>query len=344
MEKIENQIKNLKQELIATLASVKNEQELETVRVDFLGRQGRVAKLMESLKTASLEEKRALGPLLNEFKQQITQFYTEKKEILNSQLLQQQLFKKQYFDVSASLANQTPAHLHVYTHIIQELENIFISMGYKVADGPEVETEFYNFEALNIPKDHPARDMQDTFWLTLPNMLLRTHTSNVQVREMEKQEPPLAIFATGRTYRHEAIDAKHDILFSQGEVLMVDENISMANLLATAKTFLQAIFDKKDIKMRVRTGYFPFVEPAVEIDASCPFCTNGCSVCKKTTWIELLGAGLVHPNVLKCGGIDTEKYSGFALGFGLERIAMIRYGINDIRLFHSSKIPFLDQF
>ncbi|PKN03560.1 phenylalanine--tRNA ligase subunit alpha [Candidatus Dependentiae bacterium HGW-Dependentiae-1] len=344
MEKIENLVKSLKQESDAALAAAKTEQELEAVRVDFLGRQGRIAGLMESLKTASLDEKRILGPALNELKQHITQRHAEKKEALEKASIQQQLLKKQYFDVTASLANQTPAHLHVYTHLIQELENIFISMGYKVADGPEVETEYHNFEALNIPKDHPARDMQDTFWLTLPNMLLRTHTSNVQVRQMEQFGPPLAIFATGRTYRHEAVDAKHDLMFSQGEVLLVDKNVSMAQLLATAQTFLQAIFNKKDLKMRVRTGYFPFVEPGIEIDASCPFCTKGCSVCKQTTWIELLGAGLVHPNVLKCGGIDTEKYSGFAMGFGLERIAMIRYGINDIRLFHSSKIPFLDQF
>ncbi len=337
-------IKNLKQELENALAAAKTEQELEAIRIDFLGRQGRIARLMDTLKTVSLEEKKILGPALNELKQYVISRYTATKEALATEAIQQQLRKKQYFDVTASIANPLPGHLHVYTHLIQELENIFISMGYQVSDGPEIETEYYNFEALNIPQDHPARDIQDTFWVNVPDMLLRTHTSNVQVREMEKHSPPLAVFAPGRTYRHEAIDAKHDIMFSQGEVLLVDENIGMAHLLATAQAFLQTVFGKKDLNIRVRTGYFPFVEPGVEIDASCPFCTTGCSVCKQTRWIELLGAGLVHPNVLKCGGIDTKRYSAFAIGFGLERIAMIRYGINDIRLFHSSKIPFLDQF
>jgi phenylalanyl-tRNA synthetase alpha chain len=344
MEKQKNQIEPLKKELVAALNTAQTEQDLEAIRVAFLGRQGHIAQLMETLKTVSHEEKRVLGPALNELKQFVIDRYAQKKEALEKASLQAQVAKKQYFDVTASIANPLPGHLHVYTQLIQELENIFISMGYQVVDGPEVETDFYNFEALNIPKDHPARDMQDTFWVNIPNMLLRTHTSNIEVREMEKQGAPLAIFSPGRTYRHEAIDAKHDIMFSQGEVLLVDENIGMSHLFATAQTFLQAIFGKKDLKIRVRTGYFPFVEPGVEIDASCPFCSHGCSVCKHTTWIELLGAGLTHPNVLRYEGIDPTRYSAFAIGFGLERIAMIRYGINDIRLFHSSKIPFLDQF
>ena len=218
-------------------------------------------------------------------------------------------------------------------------------MGYDIADGPEVETDFYNFQALNIPADHPARDMHDTFWLTTPSLLLRTHTSPVQIRAMEHKPLPLAIFAPGRTFRNEATDASHLFMFTQGEGLVIDKNISIANLLATARAFLQAFFEKEDLHIRARPGYFPFVEPGIEIDASCPFCSGkGCSPCKKTGWIELLGAGLVHPNVLKAGGIDPQEYSGFAFGFGIERLAMIKYGINDVRLFHSSKLPFLRQF
>jgi len=217
-------------------------------------------------------------------------------------------------------------------------------MGFERADGPEIETDYYNFEALNIPEDHPARDMHDTFWLTLPNMLLRTHTSTVQIRAMEQRDKPLAIFAPGRAYRNEETDASHDFMFTQLETLLIDKNVSMANLLATAKTFLQKIFNKQNLEIRVRPGYFPFVEPGVEIDAQCPFCTQGCSVCKKTRWIELLGAGLVHPNVLKYGGVDTDIYSGFAFGLGIERLAMIKHGITDIRLFHQNKESFLKQF
>jgi phenylalanyl-tRNA synthetase alpha chain len=217
-------------------------------------------------------------------------------------------------------------------------------MGWHIADGPEVETDYYNFTALNIPDEHPAREMHDTFWLDVPGMLMRTHTSTVQIHTMKKKELPLAVFAPGRCYRNEATDASHDFMFTQGEGLVIDKNISIANLLAIAQTFLQEFFEKKDLKIRARPGYFPFVEPAIEIDASCPFCKNGCSVCKKTTWIELLGSGLVHPNVLRHGNINPDLYRGCAFGFGMERLAMVKYGINDIRLFHSSKLQFLDQF
>ena len=344
MENLKARIKTVSTEFSSALAKVATEKELEEVRINFLGRSGQIAQLMSALKTLSVEEKRELGPLLNELKKNSEQQFNEKKEALGQEILQAATTKKQYFDVTASHYSPLRSSLHVYTHIIEQLQNIFISMGYYVADGPEVETDYYNFEALNIPADHPARDMHDTFWLNIPNMLMRTHTSPVQIHSMETQSPPLAIFAPGRCYRNEATDASHDFMFMQGEGLVVDKDISMGHLLATAKTFLQALFEKKDLEIRVRPGFFPFVEPGVEIDASCPFCKNGCSICKKTRWIELLGAGLVHPNVLEYGGIDPEIYSGFAFGFGLERLAMIKYGINDIRLFRGNKSHFLDQF
>jgi len=211
-------------------------------------------------------------------------------------------------------------------------------------DGPEVETSHYNFEALNIPADHPARDMQDTFWLTLPGRLLRTQTSNVEIRTMEQQKPPFAIVSPGRVYRNEATDASHDFMFTQLECLVVDKHVSLSNLLGTVQLFLQRVFGREDLKIRARPGYFPFVEPGVEIDASCLFCTHGCSICKKTTWIELLGSGLTHPNVLRACNLDPEEYTGFAFGMGIERLAMLKYGITDIRLFHSGSLAFLKQF
>jgi phenylalanyl-tRNA synthetase alpha chain len=344
MKTLHEQIAALQSEFNNALATATTQQELEAVRIAFLGRNGRITELMHIIKTLSLEEKRVMGPVLNAFKVNAETAYNAKALELahaEAQLAEQ---RTQFFDVTAYKPQPAPGTLHVYTRVIEQLEDIFISMGFTVVDGPEIETEYHNFTALNIPADHPAREMHDTFWLDVPGMLLRTHTSPAQVRVMESQELPLAVFAPGRTYRNEATDASHDFMFTQGEVLFIDKNVSLSNLLATAQTFLQAFFEKKDLTIRARPGYFPFVEPGVEIDGSCPFCSTGCSVCKHTTWIELMGSGLVHPNVLRCSGIDPEIYSGFAIGFGIERLAMIKYGIDDIRLFHSAKINFLDQF
>ncbi len=219
-----------------------------------------------------------------------------------------------------------------------------MSMGFEIADGPEIETEYINFEALNIPADHPARDMQDTFWLDVPGMLLRTHTSSVQIHTMHKRTTPIAAVSLGRCYRNEATDATHDYVFMQCEGIFIDKNVSMAHLLGTMKAWLQAFFENKTIDIRIRPSFFPFVEPGVEVDCTCPFCTNGCSICKKTGWIELGGAGLIHPHVLKAGNIDPEIYSGFAFGFGLTRLVMLMYGIRDIRLLHEGSLEFLKQF
>lgn len=326
------------------LAAATTDAELEKIRIDFLGRSGHLTVLMTALKELSLEEKKQYGPALNQLKQEWQTKFDARKLELEASRLDMAALQQKNFDVTAYKTNTPHGSLHIYTHLLQEIEDIFISMGFAVLDGPEVETDHYNFQALNIPANHPARDLQDTFWLKTPGMLLRTHTSSVQAHALESMQLPLAIFAPGRCYRNEATDATHDFMFTQGECMVVDKNISIANLLATAKTFLQRFFNKEDLEIRVRPGYFPFVEPGLEIDASCPFCTAGCSVCKKTTWIELLGSGLVHPNVLRASGIDPEVYSGFAFGFGIERLAMVKYKITDIRLFHSSKIGFLEQF
>jgi phenylalanyl-tRNA synthetase alpha chain len=345
MAHLKDQIKLVKDQLVQALDRVANAQELEDVRIAFMGRNGHLTHLMNQLKTLSLEEKKEVGPALNELKQFAESQYNLKQKALLDATAHQAMQKQKNFDVTAYKRTLLPGHTHIYTQILEDLQRIFISMGYDVADGPEAETDYYNFQALNIPEDHPARDMHDTFWLNLPNMLMRTHTSTIQIHCMETRPLPLAIFAPGRTYRNEATDASHDFMFTQGEGLVIDTHISLTNLIATLETFLKAFFEKKDLKIRLRPGYFPFVEPGVEVDASCPFCSGaGCSTCKRTGWIELMGSGLIHPNVLRSCGIDPEKYAGFAFGFGIERLAMIKYGINDIRLFHSSKIQFLDQY
>jgi len=344
MKSISQELEIIKKELAAAITAATNENSLESVRIAFLGRKGKIAELMEQLKNLSIEEKKTVGPLLNQFKTEAQEQLEARENLLKKEITTQQNLLQKNFDVSAYTYNELKGTSHIYTQIIADLEDIFISMGYTVIDGPEVENEYYNFESLNIPADHPARDADDSFFLKKKGLLLRTQCSNMQARAMEKSQPPIAVFSPGRVYRQEATDQTHDFLFTQAEILLVDKNISVSNLLATAHTFLRKIFDNEALEIRVRPGFFPFVEPGLEIDASCPFCTAGCSVCKHTRWIELLGTGMVHPNVLRSSGIDPTIYSGFAFGMGIERIAMIKYGINDIRLFHSSKIKFLNQF
>ena len=317
---------------------------LEAVRIEFLGRKGKIAELMPSLATLSLEEKRTVGPAMNALKVNLEILFEKKRqELIDKALSEKEEFFKD-FDVTAYQKRSLEGSLHPYTHVRKLVTDFFCSIGFQIADGPEVETEFYNFEALNIPNNHPARDMQDTFWLTIPSMVMRTHTSNVQIHTMQKYTPPIAIFSMGRVYRHEATDASHDCMFQQLEGMFIDKNVSLSHVIATMKLFLQTFLNDKNLKLRVRPGFFPFVEPGIEIDASCPFCSNGCSTCKHSGWIEMVGAGLIHPNVLKAGGIDPEEYRGFAFGFGLTRLVMLKYGISDIRLLHSSSVEFLKQF
>jgi len=344
MKNLEQNIKIFEQELKDALQSATSYEQIEKVRVDFLGRKGKINEIMGQMKSLDLEEKRIFGPKINQLKQISEQLYEEKKKQLEEDQKKIEILKKQNFDVGAYKPTQLRGTLHVITKLVDQLEDIFISMGYQVADGPELETEYYNFDALNIPKDHPSRDSRDTFWFDIPGLLMRTETSAIQIRAMEEQGVPIALVGPGKVYRNEATDASHNFIFGQIEGLMVGKDISMGNLIETIKVFLQRLFNTENLKIRVRTCFFPFVEPGIEFDFSCPFCKTGCSTCKRTKWIELGGAGLVHPNVLKYCKIDPKKYSGFAFGFGIERMAMIKYGISDIRLFHSASIDFLNQF
>jgi len=344
MENLKKIIKELEKKIIGALESAQSGAKLEEIRLQYLTRQGPIAQLMTRLKTMSTEQKRKYGPALNKLRNDINEMFERRKKEVKDAEYALELKKKAQFDVTAYTPKTLKGSLHPYTYLIQKIEDVFISMGYAIVDSPEIEDEFTNFEALNIPADHPARDMQDTLWLDLPDRLMRTHTSNAQIRFMQKHEPPLAILAPGRAYRYEATDATHDYVFMQTEGLLIGEDISMGNLFATTRVFLEALFETKNIKIRIRPSYFPFVEPGVEIDMQCIFCKKGCSICKGSRWIEIVGAGLVHPNVLKACKVDSEKYNGFAFGFGLTRLTMLKYGIHDIRLLSSGNLDFLTQF
>ena len=344
MENLKKIIKELEEKILNALHNAQTENDVENVRIQYLTRQGPVTQLMNRLKMMDVEQKKTFGPLLNDLRKKTTHAFDARLlEVKEYDRLMKQK-KKTLFDVTASNPNYLKGSLHPYSILIQKIENVFISMGYAIVDSPEIETEFANFEALNIPSDHPARDMQDTLWLDLPQRLMRTHTSNAQVHYMNNHKPPFAILAPGRCYRYEATDATHDYAFMQAECLLISENICMGNLFAMIKSFLEAIFETNDLKMRLRPSYFPFVEPGVEVDMECIFCKKGCSVCKGSRWIEMGGAGLVHPHVLKACNVDPIKYNGFAFGFGLTRLTMLKYGINDVRLLSNGNLDFLNQF
>jgi phenylalanyl-tRNA synthetase alpha chain len=344
MIELEHYLIGFSQSYFLALHEVKDELVLEQVRVKFLGRNGLLTVLMKKLKELSVDERRLWAPRCNDLKHQALTAFEDKKQFLFEQKIEHENERLQNFDVTAYKPDQYRGSLHPLTSLIQRLEDILSSMGFDIRQGPELEVPFFNFEALNIPEDHPARDIQDTFWLKHEPYLLRTHTSNVQIREMHQKKPPLAIASLGRVFRSEATDATHDFVFHQCEGFMVDTDISMAHLLAVTKSILTALFVKHDMNIRIRPSYYPFVEPGIDVDISCLFCTSGCSVCKKTGWIELAGAGLIHPSVLRSCSINPDHYRGFAFGFGIERLAMLMYGINDIRLFRSNKIDFLKQF
>jgi len=318
---------------------------LEQVKNKYLSKDGILSLLTNEFKSLDIESKRIVGDNLNILKQYIHKILLDKKNDLENEIIKNDTQKFKFFDITAYKYKECGS-LHPYSIVINEIIDIFVSMGYEIVDGPELETEYNNFEALNIPSNHPARDMQDTFWLNKPGLLMRTHTSSVEVHVMNKKKPPIAIVAPGRCYRNEATDASHDFQFIQCEGLYIGKNVSLANLLATVKSFLQAIFEKKELNIRVRPSYYPFVEPGIDIDVQCPFCLNkaNCSTCKNSKWIEIAGAGLTHPNVLKMANIDHNIYSGFAFGFGITRLVMLKYNINDIRLLHNNKLDFLRQF
>ena len=279
--------------------------DLERFRISFLGRKSELSSLGDRFVTLSIDEKRTLGPRFQEIRRTIEALFEEQKNKIESASLSNN--QATTFDVT----QETPERfhkgsLHAYTKVIERIENIFIPMGYARFEGPEVEDEFHNFDALNVPANHPARDMHDTLWVDRAHNLLRTHTSSVQIRALEQHGVPIAGFAPGRVFRHEAVDATHDVMFMQCEGIFIDKNISLSNLLGTAKHFLSTFFETKDLDIRIRPGFFPFVEPGLEIDMRCVFCKGGCSICKRTTWIEVFPCGMIHPNVLKSINIDPN--------------------------------------
>ena len=315
---------------------------LEQARVEFLGRKGALAQIGKEMGKLPPEERARIGRLLNEVKQTLEERFEKKKAWFEEQALAARL-DAEWLDVTLPAPGARPGALHPLTQIQKELEDLFTSLGFAVVDGPEVETEWHNFDALNIPPTHPARDAQDTFWLE-NGLLLRTHTSPVQVRAMERFGAPLRIIAPGRVFRNEEVDASHEHTFYQLEGMMVDRDVSIGHMLYFMKALLEAIF-RREVTVRLRPGFFPFVEPGFELDIQCLLCGGaGCPVCKQSGWVELLPCGLVHPNVLRAGGIDPEQWNGFAFGLGLTRLVMMRYAIDDIRLLQSGDLRFLGQF
>ena len=316
--------------------------DLDALRVKYLGKKGELTAVLRGMGALSPEERPVVGQIANEVRATIEEAMDKKAAELKELALEKQL-REEKLDVTMRGAAPAVGHTHPLTLVQRDLEDIFIGMGYAIAEGPEVEYDYYNFQALNIPENHPARDTQDTFYIT-DNILLRSQTSPVQARVMEVRKPPIRIISPGRVYRSDAMDSTHSPLFHQLEGLVVDKGITMADLRATLSTFAQAMFGEQT-KIRFRPHHFPFTEPSAEVDVSCFACGGkGCRLCKGEGWIEILGAGMVHPNVLRNCGIDPEVYSGFAFGLGVERIAMLKYHIDDIRLLYENDVRFLSQF
>jgi phenylalanyl-tRNA synthetase alpha chain len=343
---MEEKLNKIKQEAIETIKSSKLLDELEDIRVKVLGRKGMLTQILRSLGELSPELRNTIGKKSNEIKKIIEDALDSKKEeLVKSEF--SGIADSEWIDVTLnpgiSTRERKLGYLHPLSKTQYEIEDILTSMGFQILDGPEAETEYYNFEALNIPKFHPARDMQDTFW-TEDGNLLRTHTSAIQIRGMEKMTPPFRIMAPGRGFRYEATDASHEHTFYQVEGMMVDRDTSVAHLIYVMEQVLQGIF-KSRVKVRLRPAYYPFVEPGFDLDFSCMICGGkGCRVSKHSGWIEFLGCGLVHPNVLRAGNIDPDRWSAFAFGMGLNRLIMMQAEINDIRHFMSGDIRFVQQF
>lgn len=341
---MQSKIEVVQQEALAAIENAKNMDLLQEVRIKYLGKKGSIQSLMSLMKSLPKEEKPAFGGLVNTCKKTVSEALAKKQEELALYEMNAKM-EKEKIDISLPGDQLEVGTIHPLVMIQQEVEDLFIGMGYKVAEGPEVEKDYYNFELANIPHDHPARDMQDTFYID-PNTLLRTHTTAMQMRELEKAEGklPVKLICPGKVYRRDDDDATHSHQFMQCEGLVVGEHITLADLKGTLTFMADAMFGEGRT-VRFRPSYFPFTEPSVEVDVSCPFCNGkGCSVCKGSGWIEILGAGMVHPHVLEMNGFDPNKCSGFAFGVGLERVAMLKYGIDDIRNFYTNDVRFLKNF
>ena len=339
---MKEKIQQIKENAIAEIKSADNLKSLDDVRVKYSGKKGELTLVLRGMGSLSAEERPVIGALVNEVRDELENMITEKEKELKRAEIEKKLLTEN-IDVTMPSKKSKVGSLHPIMQIIDEVEEIFLGMGYQIADGPEVEKAIYNFDKLNTPKDHPARDVQDTFYIT-DDIVLRSQTSPVQARVMENNQPPIKIICHGKVYRSDAVDPTHSPVFHQIEGLVIDKNISMADLKGTLEMFAKKCLGK-NTKIRFRPHHFPFTEPSAEADVSCFVCGGkGCRVCKNEGWIELLGCGVVHPNVLENCGIDSKEYTGFAFGFGVERIAMAKYGIDDMRLLYENDQRFLKQF
>src|SRR5574344_1826925 len=338
---MEEKINALKLEFDANMQNTESLDQIEMIRVEYLGKKGKVTELLQGLKDVRAEERKNCGIAINNFKQYVESMLQKKTTDANSLELQREINSAERIDITVPSCEKLGS-LHPITIVQKEVEEIFKSMGFMDEDGNEVETEFNNFDAVNVPRNHPARDMQDTFWLE-NGEVLKTQTSAGQNRILRKYGAPCRVIFPGRCFRNESVDASHENTFFQLEGMMVGKDISVANLIYFMKTMLSKVL-KKEVNVRLRPGFFPFVEPGFELDVSCPFCGGkGCPTCKQGGWIELCPCGMIHPEVLRMGGIDTTKYQGFAFGLGLTRLAMMKYNIKEIRTLNSGNIPFLSQ-
>lgn len=339
---MKEEIAKLKETSIEEIKRCDKQEELNNLKIKYLGKKGELTKILRSMGSLSPEERPAVGSLVNEIRDELNNLIEEKEKEFKKQELLRKL-ETENIDVTEPSKKNDIGSLHPITQTIQEVEEIFLGMGYEIADGPEVEKAIYNFDKLNTPPDHPARDIQDTFYIT-DDIVLRSQTSPVQARVMENKKPPIKIICPGAVYRSDSVDATHSPVFHQVEGLVVDKKISMTDLKGTLEMFAKKCLGE-NTKIRFRPHHFPFTEPSAEADVSCFVCGGkGCRVCKGEGWIELLGCGMVHPNVLRNCGIDPEEYSGFAFGFGVERIAMAKFGIDDMRLLFENDVRFLKQF
>ena len=339
---MKDQIANIRQVAEAELAQVSEANKLEELRVKYLGKKGELTAVLKGMGGLTAEERPIVGALANEVREFLESAIESKRSAIESAALNERIAAEK-IDVTMPGKRGTVGRIHPLNAVLTELENIFIGMGFAISEGPEVEFDYYNFEALNIPPGHPARDTQDTFYID-DNIVLRTQTSPVQIRVMEQQQPPIRIIAPGRVYRSDAVDATHSPVFHQIEGLVIDKGVTIADLKGTLEIFVRRLYGEKT-KLRFRPHHFPFTEPSAEVDISCFACGgNGCRICKNEGWIEILGCGMVHPDVLRRCNIDPEVYSGFAFGIGLERVAMFRYDIDDLRLFYENDVRFLQQF
>lgn len=342
---LKEKLQTLRIDALQQVESAEELQSLNQVRISYLGKKGPITEALRGMKDLTPEERPVIGTLANELRDDIEAAIQAKKDALEIKKMEAEI-AAETIDVTLPGKKIAQGTTHVLAQINEEIEDLFLGMGYKIVDGPEVEEDSYNFEKMNLPKDHPARDMQDTFYIT-DELLLRTHTSPVQARTMEKHDfskGPLKMISPGKVYRRDSDDATHSHQFHQIEGLVIGENITLADLKGTLAVFAKKLFGEER-EIRLRPSYFPFTEPSVEVDVSCFKCGgSGCNVCKQTGWIEILGSGIVHPNVLEMSGIDSTKYSGFAFGLGQERVAMLKYGVDDIRHFYQNDIRFLSQF